>query len=240
MFANADVQRRDNNTLHSFDSINGTLNLGLEKTLGKANIRFSGNFGRGILDYANLRRNNGGTFEWRYDFSRLDQLSLFAQTGRIRYFPLAYRDYDVSQQLYGVSWFSVSEAAGNPSYSLSLNYGKENALGELPDGNKRIHGVRIGRQMGVAPSLLAAINLGYSQDKFGLEREIFFDTKPGAQPAVLTRRDRKLDLNLGLTWVPELNWSVRPNYTYTRATSNIPIYEFTRNDFALTVRRDFR
>ncbi|MEY4730768.1 MAG: hypothetical protein RL020_1926, partial [Pseudomonadota bacterium] len=95
LFANADVQKRENNTLRIFDSVNGVLNLGLEKNLGQSNFKISGNFGRGILDYANLRRNNGGTFEWRYDISRLDQLTFYAQAWRVRFYPQAYRDYDV-------------------------------------------------------------------------------------------------------------------------------------------------
>lgn len=252
LFANADVQRRDNNTYRgsanltepekfkSLNSINGTLNLGLEKNLGLSSVKLSANLGRGILDYANLRRSNGGTLEWRYGFSPLDQLTLYAQTGHVRFFPTTYQDYNVNQRLYGLSWFSVSEAEGNPSFSLSLNYGKEKALGNLPDGNKRILGARAGGQIGVGANLIATVGAGYGQDQFDLEREILFDLKPDVQPRLVTRSDRKTDINLGLIWMPEFNWSVRPNYSYTRATSNIPIYEFTRNDFSVSVRRDFR
>jgi outer membrane protein len=240
VFASADVQRRDNNTLRNFDSINGSLNLGVEKNFGQANLKLSGNFGRGILDYVNLRRNNGGTVEWRYNLSRLQQLTLYAQKGRINYFPASFQNYNIDQKLFGLSWFNVSEASGNPSFSIGLNYGQEKALGELPDGNKRTLGARLGSQVGVGGGLLASAGVGYSSDQFDIEREILFDTKPGAQPTIVTRSDRKLDFNLGLNWIPELNWSVRPNFTHTRATSNISIYEFTRNDFSLSVRRDFR
>lgn len=240
LFANTDVQRRDNNSLRNFDSINGALNLGLEKTLGRSNFKLSGNFGRGVLDYANLRRNSGATLEWRYDLSRLDQLTLYAQTGHIRFFPTAYQNYNVDQTLYGLSWFSVSEAKGNPSLLLGLNFGREKAIGELPDGNKQIRGARLNGQISLGDRLLASSGIGFVQDQFDVEREILFDTKPGAQPLIVTRRDRRLDFNLGLTWVPVVNWYVRPNYTYTRASSNIPIYEFNRNDFSLSVRRDFR
>lgn len=240
LFANADVQKRENNTLRIFDSVNGVLNLGLEKNLGQSNFKISGNFGRGILDYANLRRNNGGTFEWRYDISRLDQLTFYAQAGRVRFYPQAYRDYDVNQRLFGLSWFTVSEAAGNPGFSTSLNYGEETAQGNLFDGNKRSLGARFSGQIGVATSLIAAVGLGYSRDQFDRERFINFSTKPGVIPVAVVRRDNKVDFNMGLTWVPELNWSVRPNFTYTRATSNNSIYEFTRNDISLSVRRDFR
>jgi outer membrane protein len=256
LFANADVQGRDNNTyrnppdpavalrdgnnLSSLNSINGAINLGLEKNFGQTNFKISGNFGRGILDYANLRRNNGGTLEWRYDFSRLAQLNFIAQAGRIRYFPIAYRDYDVNQRLFGLSWFNVSEAEGNPSLSLGLSYGEETAQGALPDGNKRSIGARLGVQRGVANSLVATAGVGFTRDQFDLERTIPYDIKPILEPSIITRRDRKFDVNLGLAWTPELNWSVRPNYTYTRATSNLSIYEFKRNDFSLSVRRDFR
>ncbi|MGB8339172.1 MAG: tetratricopeptide repeat protein [Burkholderiales bacterium] len=240
LFANADVQRRDNNTLHIFDSMNGVLNLGLEKNLGQSNFKISGNFGRGVLDYTNLRRNNGGTLEWRYDFSRLEQFTFYSQAGRIRFYPRAYRDYDVNQRLFGISWFSVSDTNGSPSISTGINYGEETAQGALPDGNKRTWGARLGGQISVASNLVAAAGLGYSRDQFDRERLISFDTKPGVIPVTLARSDNKTDFNLGLTWVPELNWTVRPNYTHTRATSNNSIYEFARNDFSLSIRRDFR
>jgi outer membrane protein len=251
MFAAADIQKRDNNTLNVYDaetktfsrlgSTNATLNLGLEKNLGPSSIKISGNFGRGLQDNANLRRNNGGTFEWRYNVSRLNQFSFYAQAGQVRFYPIkTFRDYDANQRLAGLSWFSVSEAKGNPSFSLGLNYGRDIAVGNAPDGTKHTVGVRLGGQIGVGEGLLASSGLGYSRDQFDKERPILFDTKPIDEAIVLTRQDRKLDVNLGLTWVPEINWSVRPSYTYTRSTSNVSIYEFTRNDFSLSVRRDFR
>jgi outer membrane protein len=240
LFASADVSRRDNYNLRTFDSINASLQTGIEKTIGSSNLKLSGSFGRGILDYANLRRNNGGAFEWRYDLDRLNQMTWYIQSGRVRYAPPAYRSYDVDQRQTGVSWFQVSEAKGNPSLFLSAFVAKELPLDALPDGEKRTLGARLNGQIGIGSGALINSGLGFSRDQFDKERPIDFDIKPDVQPVTLSRRDQRFDFNLGLTWVPELNWSVRPGFTYTRSTSNIPIYEFTRNDFSLSVRRDFR
>jgi outer membrane protein len=239
-FVSADIARRDNYQLHDFDSVNGTLQAGVDKTVGASNFKLSANFGRGVLDGADLRRNAGGALEWRYDFDRLNQMTWYVQSGRVRYAPLAYQSYDIDQRQAGASWFVVSEAKGNPSLSLSAYIGNEKALRDLPDGNKRTVGARVNSQIGIWGGAVLGAGAGFSRDTFDLEREILFDIKPDAQPVTLTRQDQRIDANLGLVWSPSLNWTIRPSLTYSRATSNIPIYAFTRNDFALAIRREFK
>ncbi len=239
-FASADVQRRDNNRLRGLDSMSASVNAGVEKATGASNLKLSATLGRGVLDYANLRRNATGALEWRYNFSRTHQVTLYGQAGYVRYAPQSYQPYDVNQRQVGASWFRASDMEGNPSTSFSTYFGQERAINDLPDGNKRIFGARLGGQIGVARGTVLDSSLGFEQNRFDKEREILFGTDPGVLPQILTRRDQRLDLGLGLTWTPEINWSVRPAFSHTRATSNIPIYEFSRNDFSLSVRRDFR
>ncbi len=239
-FVSADIARRDNYQLRGFDSVSGGLQTGVEKTIGASNFKLSANFARGVLDAADLRRNNGGTLEWRYDFDRLNQMTWYAQSGRVRYAPRAYQSYDIDQRQLGASWFVVSDSNGNPSLSLSAFVANEKALGDQLDGDKRTVGARFNAQVGIWGGVILGGGLGYSRDGFAVERPLLFDIKPDPQAALLTRQDQRIDANLGLVWSPSLNWSIRPSVTYSRATSNISIYEFTRNDFALSIRREFK
>ncbi len=239
-FIAGDIARRDNYRLRGFDSLSGSVQTGVEKTIGVSNFKLNANFGRGTLDSQDLRRNNGAAFEWRYDFDRLNQMTWYAQSSRVRYAPRAYQSYDIDQRQVGASWFAVSEASGNPSLLLSAFAANEKALGDQQDGNKNTFGGRVNSQIGIGGGVVLGGGVGYSRDKFSVERPLLFDINPNPKATILTRQDQRIDANLGVVWSPSLNWTIRPSFTYSRATSNIPIYESTRNDVALSIRREFK
>jgi hypothetical protein len=56
----------------------------------------------------------------------------------------------------------------------------------------------------------------------------------------VTRRDHDLTANLGALYLIDAKWSVRAEYQYARNSSNLTLYEYTRNVAALKVRYEFK
>ena len=54
-----------------------------------------------------------------------------------------------------------------------------------------------------------------------------------------TRDDVRTDAFVGLAFTPWKDVTVTPQYVLTRNSSNIPVVDFTRHQFLVTIRKDF-
>ena len=54
------------------------------------------------------------------------------------------------------------------------------------------------------------------------------------------RDDKQFDASIGINWHYDKAWTVRPQVSYMRNNSNIPLYEFDRTDVSVSIRRDFK
>ena len=55
----------------------------------------------------------------------------------------------------------------------------------------------------------------------------------------VTRTDRQAQVALGLNWTPSPGWRVTPQWSFTRNASTLPITDYERRVFSITVRREF-
>jgi hypothetical protein len=53
-------------------------------------------------------------------------------------------------------------------------------------------------------------------------------------------RDRTFDATLGVNWRFAPAWTLRVQGTSTENRSNIDLYEYTRREYSVNLRRDFR
>jgi hypothetical protein len=54
-----------------------------------------------------------------------------------------------------------------------------------------------------------------------------------------SRNDKQFDASVGLKYTPSTFWSIRPQLSYTRNNSNVPIDDYNRYMFSVTLHRDF-
>ena len=54
-----------------------------------------------------------------------------------------------------------------------------------------------------------------------------------------TRNDLQHDFIAGVVWQFADRWSLRPQVTYTTNRSPVPVNQFQRYDYSLTLRREF-
>lgn len=232
LYAGADLRARRNNTLDAFDSMSLDARAGL--ALGEAaNVfRFGVLGGKFELDGRTNRDTSGLSAEWRRLIDPANQLSAFGQYARYRFEPsISVNDFE--QSTIGANWLHVV-SDGKGVFSASLFHGEESAPLRA-DGDKRFNGLRLGGQMQLNDKTELFAGFGAQFGKYGLANAAF-----SSPTESLTRDDKQYDANVGINWRYDKLWMVRPQLSYLRNNSNIPIYQHDRTDVSVTIRRDFK
>lgn len=210
-----------------YGTIDGHAGVGL--TLGQHFFRVGATGERFFLDQKAYRKSYGGIAEYRYQAGDRDQLSLNMQYTEFRHLSELLEVNDFNQALGSIGWLHVL-ASGRTLFSVNLNGGHEEAIGGRPDGAADLAGGRIFAQTAVTDKIGVFTSMGAQHTKYDNENLTFLET----------RADWLYDVTIGMNWQFANKWSLRPQVTYTKNISNIPLYDFNRLDMALNLRRDFQ
>lgn len=192
---------------------------------------FTGTYVHGeiTLDGSRFRSTDGLAVEWRREINERATFSLTPQFAHLSYAgDNSTRDANLTalsasyRQLWLVPW--------QPVLNASVFYGDEHNRQDRGDLGRHLWGV--GADVTVAPSPFWALNAG-----------IAYSTSDYDAPVPLlgvTRRDHNVSASLGALYLISDRWSVRAEYQYARNSSNLALYEYTRNVGALKLRYEFK
>lgn len=237
--AGADFRHREVLNASNYRSEQLDLRAGASYSVGadtyRAGLTVQDYLQRTDLPTAN-RNAVGINAEWRHTFGAADQGTLFALATRQRFPDIAVND--INTVAWGGAWLHLFEGARKPLLYASLLNGQDNALHDIPgapgaDNSKRFWNGRLYGQLSVndAIDLFASAGLLYRRDRSAY-----------ARASVLSRieygSDHVSDATLGVSWRPARDWTVRPQATYAENRSNVPLSEYHRTEFTVTVRYD--
>jgi hypothetical protein len=184
--------------------------------------------GRDYLGGSASRDLDGLMLNYVRTFGAATQFVATAQTGRLRYVPEELKIYDAD---YGVLGGGAAHKLDERSTVFAmLSTGRHKDIGGNPSGNKNLVGFQAGGEMLIGTRVKAtatAIGERGQYDRF----DTGFQTE---------RRDIRRAFDLGAQYYFERNLSLRFNVSYAYTRSNIPIYEYTRAEWTVMLRRDFR
>ena len=226
----ADIKDRRYFDASEFDTINADVRAGVSAAQGANSYNLGLQLGRLYLDGSSNRTLSGLTAEWRRAFSAKNQLGVFGQYSQLRYLNPAVDENDVNQLFAGVGGVHVLGDGGRSVLFGSVYGGSEKETNGRPDGDRRLVGVRLGSQWLTANRHTFSASFGVQSSEFSEENLAF----------LVTRKDILYDISIGYTWQLGPLWSLRPQLVYSRNDSTVPIYEYTRTDISLAVRRDFQ
>ena len=169
---------------------------------------------------------------WQHILDAHTQVSVFGQFNIIRYPDLPLNDNNATTV--GAALTRRIPALYQPLVLASVFHTRERARNALPNGadfSRDVVGLRLAGQLTLDPKLDAFVSLGYQWRD---------DTHIGARQTNVFGKDRLADITLGVKWSLDKDWSVRPQITYIRNDSNISLYNSSRTDYTITVRKDFR
>lgn len=170
----------------------------------------------------------GLTGEWRYALDGSNQLSMNGQHARYRFVNAAQTSEDYDQSTLGVGWMHAL-AGGKSMLMMNANTGKERDVNGRADGGKRYNSLRFTGQSAVTDTAGVFISVGAMDGNFDKLNSNF----------LLLRKDKLYDATLGASIQIYKVWSLRPQLSYMKSSSNVPFYEFTKTDLSLNLRRDF-
>lgn len=229
LLAGVDAQQRWNGSEDRFDT--GTLNghVAGQWTRGKHTATVAFQAQSFSVDNSRYREALGATGQWEYLPDENNAWSVYVQRHRLEYPGQDLRDAD--RTVVGGSYGHAFGGARAPVVFVSAYLGEEKERhANVPFLGHDLWGVRAGGQLVLNPKMMLIASASYEERDYG-----------GTDPLFLVgRRDRQTDLRLGVAYVPAKNWRITPQLLYTNNDSNTAITDYSRTQFAVTARRDFK
>ncbi len=226
LIASASGNYRFNNDYNDFDTRQFDLSVGASYKVDKDEFTAAAQVGSFSADNRGVRDQRGVVGEWTHRPDAASQWSTYLQISTLRYPGQNLRDAE--RYVLGTS-YATAFRSGLLAFG-GVYAGTENErAASVPHLGHRLAGLRAGLQQSINADIDVFANMGYEERRYG-----------GTDPLFLrTRRDRQTSLNLGLTWVPFVNWRVTPQLSLLKTNSNIAISDFSKRVLSVTVRRDF-
>jgi len=226
LIASASGNYRFNNDYNDFDTHQFDISAGASYKVDKDEFTAVAQAGSFSVDNRGVRDQRGVVGEWTHRPDVASQWTTYLQLSTLRYPGQSLRDAE--RYVLGASY--ARALRGGLLAFGGVYAGTENERApNVPHLGHRLAGLRAGLQQSVNADVDVFANTGYEERRYG-----------GSDPLFLvTRRDRQTSLNLGLVWVPVVNWRITPQLSLLKTDSNIAISDFSKRVLSVTVRRDF-
>lgn len=230
VYAAADLQLRDYGKLDAYDVSSADLRGGVLLADGKNLYRLAAGFNDYRLESDRYRGVRSAQGEWRRALDQGTALSLSAQYMQVRYVSESQQGNDVNVALLGAGVSKLIPGTRRLQVEAGAFAGNEREERERTDGNRVLGGLRVGAQLAAHQSLDVFASVAAQAGLYSRYNALF----------EVRRRDAQYDLGLGASWRFAPLWSLRPQLLWTRVDSNMSIYDTSRYDVSLSLRRDFR
>lgn len=163
--------------------------------------------------------------DWYYVMDSQNRIGVFGQYSDYRFTSVMSAE-NFNQGLLGGSWAHTYMPGSQVSVAL---YGGSESAPDRLDGNKNIWAARLTGEHKLNDQISLTGGAGYQDGRYRKQNVLF----------LVNRADQQIDLNAGLGYRFDHDWSVRGQYTHINNHSNIALNTTSRNDVSVTVRRDF-
>lgn len=212
---------KDQFNLGSYDA-----SAGVVYTEGKSVVTAMAQFASVGVDDARYRTAAGVTGQWQYNLDARNQLSAFLQFSNLHYVDQAIRDADrqVGGIAYAHLWRDGLVAFGSV-YAVSEQAQDDDVDYIGFDGA----GVRLGGRFNLSERTTLFAGVSYEHRRYG-----------ESDPSFLTRRrDDQYGLLFGASYSLARSWTLTPQVSLARNSSNTDINDYHREMVSLAIRREF-
>lgn len=226
LIASAAGNFRFNHDFNDFDTNQLDVSAGATYKVDKNEFAAVAQVGTYSADNRGVRDQRGLVGEWTHRPDGASQWSSYLQLSTLRYPGQSLRDAE--RYVLGTSYATAFRSGLLIFGGGYVGTEDERAAG-VPHLGHRLAGLRTGLQQPINADVDLFASLGYERRRYGGPDPLF----------LVTRRDRQVNLGLGLTWVPAVSWRVTPQLSVLRTRSNIAISDFSKRVLSVTVRKDF-
>jgi len=224
-----ELKFNDRGENRQFDLGNIAVAGGVSVLREKNLYRFSLNDNIITLDHRTYRTGIGATAEWQYQLDELQSFGLSGQYAALRYTdPNTPRDAD----FYGLTanYRKAFNHPLQPVMTLTANYGNEHDIKDRPDLGRRLWGGRAAVSFTPAAKWGVALGATYQRSDYS-GADIILGT---------TRHDDYYGADASVTYLLTRNLSVRGEANFTKNHSNIELFTFPREVYAIKLRYEFK
>lgn len=230
LYGAADLQLKDYRKLNMYDVGSGDFRAGAAFVDGKNLFRLGGGFNDYRLESDRYRGVASVQGEWRHAYDQNSAVSLSGQYMQVRYVSESLRANDVNVALVGAGFSRVIPGSRRAVVDGGAFAGGEREERERTDGNRVLGGLRVGAQVAAHDAVDLFASVAAQAGLYSRWNTLF----------EVRRRDAQYDIGVGANWRIAPMWTVRPQVMWTRVDSNMAIYDTSRYDVSLSLRRDFR
>ena len=224
----ANLRGNVNRRVHDMNTGLLDVTAGVTHTAGAQSQTLAVQSGTAWVDSRTYRTANGGSAQWQSQLGATSQASVFAQWSRQEYAGQAERNTD--RAVIGLGYAQAVRALDALVYGSTYLADERARHADYAYFGHHALGARIGAEHRYSPASVVSIEWQHERRRYG-----------GAEPLFdIGRQDRQDDLTLQLRWSATDRWQVLPQIRYTRAASNVVLYDYTRTVFQITARRDFQ
>jgi tetratricopeptide (TPR) repeat protein len=227
--ANANLSQRKYSRYSQYDlgSIDGS--VGLTNTHGVDQFTGALQYQQIYLDRTGFRQTTGLLGQWQHSIDDLSQFTAYGQIMGLNY-QAGQEIRNANRYLLGAAYSQAFPGGLSPVVYAGAYMGTERPRDSaVPHLGNNFAGLRVGGQISVAPTVVLTASASHE-----------FRDYRGQEPGFLRdRSDRQSDLAVSLIYVPALHWTVKPEISYTRNSSNVVLNDFSRTQYFVTVRREF-
>ena len=231
MFGGLAYQNKNNVNESNFSTYYYDANLGIAYRRDRDTFTLGAQYNSFFVDnpqlYSEAYRNASGlTGQWQHDFDSRNQVSLFVQ-----YSNLEYPGQDIRNADRYVGGAGYAHAFGRGTFITYLGvYGgvEDEKEDGVPQFGHELYGARIGLQWNVVEKFALFFNGGAEHREYGGPDPAFF----------IDRKDSQYNASAGMIFVPTKGMRITPQASWTNNESNIPINEFDRIVYQITLRYD--
>jgi len=230
VFANGRVDAKWNNgdVASLFDQNNIAVNGGLTYIQDKNLYRFTASHATVEVDNRRFRDVDGIAGELSHQLDELQSLGPFVQLARLSYTG-DNRPRDADLYALGLNYRKAFIAPFQPLLTASINISDEHNVRERPDLGRGMYGGRVALSLTPAPKWFASAGLSYQHSKYS-----------GVDPLLATtRKDDYYALDAVVGYAFSRKLSLRGEVTLSDNRSNLQLYEYDRNLYAIKLRYDF-
>jgi tetratricopeptide (TPR) repeat protein len=227
-FAGADVSGKYNWRVENFYTYSLGAATGVRVDRGSNSFTAGINTHQYFVDTFHQDDYRGGFLEWQRLLDQNNKLTLFAQ-----YFDA---DHPFANQLAtnlwlgGGSWAHAFEAKGSPGLLSLTAYGADDhQKNDDPSVGRKFYGGRASVQYDIKEGIKLLGGAGIEKSNYN-GVNVFFNNKRG---------DLRQDYNVGLAYTPAKQWTITPQFAYTRNESNVAFSDYNRKLAYVSVRRAF-
>lgn len=225
-FATGDLKLRENFQQSVFRPLTYGALTGITVSDGQDRYSLGVNASGYRIGSLELDRRKGIFATWLRDVSARDRVSVFGQY-LDNTFPQD-KSQNTRTYLLGGTWLHAY-GVGAPTVSATLFAANEPQRNDDRTVGRKYVGGRLTGEYRLRDDLRIVASLAHVYSRYG-----------GTSAFFLTKRiEKRYDLDIGLFWSPAKNWTVTPQFIYTRNDSSIAVSDFNRVQVLVSARRDF-